>query len=195
MHVVVKGTAKDLFAAGMPEITTCKAAGNTVLLTWNKYENADSYIILRRKMGESKFAKIATVKDLSYTDTAFSPSTPYYYSVQAVSTKWGGAIKSSYDKNFSVTTNGIAPTPTPAPLTLKYKSGTLKWKDHTTVTLQMTTDGPCKWYYFFVDAGTDTKTIQNMYVANDATNVMSTSGSFDVTAVKVPEKEDRKSVV
>ena len=47
----------------MPEITTCKAAGNTVLLTWNKYENADSYIILRRKMGESKFAKIATVKD------------------------------------------------------------------------------------------------------------------------------------
>ena len=28
-----------------------------------------------------------------------------------------------------------------------------------------------------------------MYVANDATNVMSTSGSFDVTAVKVPEKD------
>ena len=28
-------------------------------------------------MGESKFAKIATVKDLSYTDTAVSPSTPY----------------------------------------------------------------------------------------------------------------------
>ena len=81
------------------------------------------------------------------------------------------------------------PTPTPAPLTLKYKSGTLKWKDHTTVTLQMTTDGPCKWYYFFVDAGTDTKTIQNMYVAKDATNVMSTSGTFDVTAVKVPEKD------
>ena len=137
-HVVVKGTAKDLFAAGMPEITTCKAAGNTVLLTWNKYENADSYIILRRKMGESKFAKIATVKDLSYTDTAFSPSTPYYYSVQAVSTKWGGAIKSSYDKNFSVTTNGIAPTPTPAQtvkpktpavtVTAGKKQATLKWK-------------------------------------------------------------------
>lgn len=81
------------------------------------------------------------------------------------------------------------PTPTPAPLTLKYKSGTLKWKDHTTVTLQMTTDGPCKWYYFFVDAGTDTTAIQNMYVAKDATNVMSTSGTFDVTAVKVPEKD------
>ena len=137
-HVVVKGTAKDLFAAGMPEITTCKAAGNTVLLTWNKYENADSYIILRRKMGECKFAKIATVKDLSYTDTAVSPSTPYYYSVQAVSTKWGGAIKSSYDKNFSVTINGIAPTPTPAQtvkpktpavtVTAGKKQATLKWK-------------------------------------------------------------------
>lgn len=89
-------------------------------------------------MGESKFAKIATVKDLSYTDTAVSPSTPYYYSVQAVSTKWGGAIKSSYDKNFSVTTNGIAPTPTPAQtvkpktpavtVTAGKKQATLKWK-------------------------------------------------------------------
>ena len=90
-------------------------------------------------MGESKFAKIATVKDLSYTDTAVSPSTPYYYSVQAVSAKWGGAIKSSYDKNFSVTTNGIAPTPTPAQtvktekspavtVTAGKKQATLKWK-------------------------------------------------------------------
>ena len=81
------------------------------------------------------------------------------------------------------------PTPTPAPLTMKYKTGTLKWKDHTTVTLQMTVDGPCKWYYFFVDAGTDTTAIQNMYVAKDATNVMSTSGTIDVTAEKVPEKD------
>ena len=65
-------------------------------------------------------------------------STPYYYSVQAVSTKWGGAIKSSYDKNFSVTTNGIAPTPTPAQtvkpktpavtVTAGKKQATLKWK-------------------------------------------------------------------
>ena len=53
---------------------------------------------LRRKMGESKFAKIATVKDLSYTDTAVSPSTPYYYSVQAVSTNGAVLLKAVMTK-------------------------------------------------------------------------------------------------
>ena len=137
-HVVVKGTAKDLFAAGMPAIKTCQAAGSTVILAWDKYDSADSYLILRRKMGESRFTQIATTKELSYTDTEAFPSATYYYSVQAVSTKWGGAIKSSYDKNFSVTTQGAIPTPTPAQ-TLKPKTpavtvaagkkqATLKWK-------------------------------------------------------------------
>ena len=137
-HVVVKGTAKDLFAAGMPAIKTCQAAGSTVILAWDKYDSADSYLILRRKMGESRFTQIATTKELSYTYTEAFPSATYYYSVQAVSTKWGGAIKSSYDKNFSVTTQGAIPTPTPAQ-TLKPKTpavtvaagkkqATLKWK-------------------------------------------------------------------
>ena len=77
-----KGTAKDLFAAGMPVITTCKAAGNTVLLAWDKYDNTDSYVILRRKMGESKFTQIATVKELTYTRCSGFSDNPYYYSVQ-----------------------------------------------------------------------------------------------------------------
>ena len=33
----------------------CKASGNTVMITWDKYDAADSYLILRRKMGESRF--------------------------------------------------------------------------------------------------------------------------------------------
>ena len=139
-HVVVKGTAKDIFAAGIPAITICKATGNNVLLAWNKYESADSYLILRRKMGESKFTQIASTKELTYTDTETTPSTLYYYSVQAVSTKWGGAIKSSYDKNFSVTTQGASPAPTPTPaqiakpktpafsVTAGKKQATIKWK-------------------------------------------------------------------
>lgn len=87
------------------------------MLAWKKYDNAESYLILRRKTGESRFTQIASVKELSYTDTEVAPSTLYYYSVQAVSTKWGGSINSSYDKNFSVTTQGArpAPTQTPAP--------------------------------------------------------------------------------
>ncbi len=116
-HVVVKGTAKDIFAAGTPAITTCKASGNSVFVAWNGYDDAESYLVLRRKTGESKFTQVASTKELSYTDTDVSQSGTYYYSVQAVSTKWGGAVKSSYDKNISVNIKDTAPTPTPAAVT------------------------------------------------------------------------------
>lgn len=116
-HVVVKGTAKDIFAAGTPAITTCKASGNSVFVAWNGYDDAESYLVLRRKTGESKFTQVASTKELSYTDTDVSQSGTYYYSVQAVSTKWGGAVKSSYDKNISVNIKDTVPTPTPAAVT------------------------------------------------------------------------------
>lgn len=63
-HVVVKGTAKDLFAAGMPTVKACKASGNTVMITWDKYDAADSYLILRRKMGESGLHRLRRQKSL-----------------------------------------------------------------------------------------------------------------------------------
>ncbi|MBU5481518.1 hypothetical protein [Blautia sp. MSJ-19] len=92
--------------------------------------------------------------------------------------------------NSSVTpTEAPTATPTPVPLKMSYKAKTLKWKDHNTVTLTMTVDGACKWYYFYVDAGTDTKTIQNMYIAKDATNAMDSSGEINITAAKVPEED------
>ena len=94
-HVVVKGTAKDLFAAGMPTVKACKASGNTVMITWDKYDAADSYLILRRKMGESRFTQIAETKELTYTDARTVGDTLYYYSVQAVSGKWGNAVRLS----------------------------------------------------------------------------------------------------
>ena len=89
-------------------------------------------------MPMTKQLKIDQDSRASWFSHKAEKATPYYYSVQAVSTKWGGAIKSSYDKNFSVTTNGIAPTPTPAQsvkpktpavtVTAGKKQATLKWK-------------------------------------------------------------------
>ena len=81
------------------------------------------------------------------------------------------------------------PTPTPAPLKLTYTSGSLKWENHSTVSLKMTADGACKWYYFFVDANTDTATIQAMYTASKATNAVAANKEFSVTAKNVPETD------
>lgn len=103
-HVVVKGSAKDIFAAGMPVIKSCKETENGVVIEWGEYEGAASYLVLRRKMGESGFSQIAESKGFSYTDTTAQGGSVYYYSVQAVSKEWGAAVKSSYDKNHSVTT-------------------------------------------------------------------------------------------
>ena len=75
------------------------------------------------------------------------------------------------------------------PSFLTYQSGSLKWDNHTTVSLQMSTTLHCKWYSFFVDAGTDTKVIQNMYDASRATNEVGANKSFTVTAENVPEAD------
>ena len=80
-------------------------------------------------------------------------------------------------------------TPTPAPLKLTYTSSSLKWENHSTVSLKMTADGACKWYYFFVDANADTSTIQAMYVASHATNAATANQEFSVTASNVPETD------
>ena len=63
--VTVKESPKKLFLAGAPEITKCQASGKNVVLTWKAYDNADSYLILRRKPGEYKFTQIAATTKLA----------------------------------------------------------------------------------------------------------------------------------
>ena len=72
---------------------------------------------------------------------------------------------------------------------LTYKSGTLKWTNHTTVSLDFSTTQDCKWYYFFVDADTSVETIQNMYDSSRATNVAKANTGFTVKAENVPEAD------
>lgn len=160
-------------------------AGTSALVVSGAMTNSD--ISFTQEKAADKQVAVKSVENFTAADFNTAVGQIKYDTTDYTLTLAENGLSATLQKKAAEAT--ATPTPTPAPLTLKYKSGTLKWKDHTTVTLQMTTDGPCKWYYFFVDAGTDTKTIQNMYVANDATNVMSTSGSFDVTAVKVPEKD------
>lgn len=160
-------------------------AGTSALVVSGAMTNSD--ISFTQEKAADKQVAVKSVENFTAADFNTAVGQIKYDTTDYTLTLAENGLSATLQKKAAEAT--ATPTPTPAPLTLKYKSGTLKWKDHTTVTLQMTTDGPCKWYYFFVDAGTDTKTIQNMYVAKDATNVMSTSGTFDVTAVKVPEKD------
>ena len=98
------------------------------------------------------------------------------------------------DPNPNPNPNPENPTPTPIPLKLTYTSGSLKWEDHSTVSLKMTADGACKWYYFLVDANTDTTVIQAMYSSSKATNAVAANKEFSVTVKNVPE-EDKWLVV
>lgn len=129
--VTVKESPKKLFLAGAPEITKCQASGKNVVLTWKAYDNADSYLILRRKPGEYKFTQIAATTKLAYTDTKAEAKTSYYYSVQAVSKKWG--IKSGYNKNILVKTQAVVKAPGKTTLTVTpgKKKAYLKWKKAT----------------------------------------------------------------
>ena len=80
-------------------------------------------------------------------------------------------------------------TPTKEPSFLTYKSGTLKWENHSTASLKMSVTKDCKWYYFYVDSGTSTSTIQNMYDASRATNTAKANTEFTVKAENVPEAD------
>ena len=80
-------------------------------------------------------------------------------------------------------------TPTKTPSFLTYKSGTLKWENHTTVSLKMSVTKDCKWYYFYVDSGTSRNAIQNMYDASRATNSAKANTEFTVTGENVPEAD------
>ena len=81
------------------------------------------------------------------------------------------------------------PTPTTAPSFLTYQSKTLKWVDHNTATAVMSTTRDCKWYYYFVDAGTSAENIKRQYNANNAKNEAKANTKFTVKAEKIPEKE------
>lgn len=82
------------------------------------------------------------------------------------------------------------PSVTPAPDSfLEYHVDTLNWTDHKTFSIEMTTKNKCKWYYFFVDAGTSESDIQEMYDSDKAVNFQEANSTFSITVEDVPENE------
>ena len=82
-----------------------------------------------------------------------------------------------------------SPTPTTSPSFLTYQSKSLKWMDHNTAVAKMSTTKDCKWYYYFVDAGSDTNTIKKLYDSKKAKTPAKANTTFTVKAEKVPEKD------
>lgn len=80
-------------------------------------------------------------------------------------------------------------TPTASPSFLTYQSGSLKWVDHSTISVGMSTTKDCKWYYFFVNADTSVSQIQQMYDASRAVNSAKANTSFTIKVENVPEED------
>ncbi len=79
-----------------PKLTSIKNRYTGVTLTWNSVKNAAAYKVYRRYSTKDKWKCIATVKDLSYTDTGAQSGKKVQYTVRSVS-KYKN--KCGYDKN------------------------------------------------------------------------------------------------
>ena len=89
---------REAFVSGRPEVKAEAVSYNSIMLTWEPYENAKSYYVYRKVKGGS-FKKIAWVQDLSdlsYTDKTAVTGTVYYYTVKAASKKWSEPVYSKY---------------------------------------------------------------------------------------------------
>jgi N-acetylmuramoyl-L-alanine amidase len=54
-----------------------------ILVTWNEYPDADSYIVYRRSDDTEPWSKIAETTDTEYVDEDFTPGETYYYTIKA----------------------------------------------------------------------------------------------------------------
>lgn len=102
-HVTVLPSLKQPFLSGMPAITVKAASSRSVQVSWSAYNCAQKYIVYRRTPGTA-WAQLAVTTGTSYTDNSAQPQTTYYYTVKAISTRWGGELESKYDTNKAVTT-------------------------------------------------------------------------------------------
>ena len=96
----VKTTAKQT-AKGTVKLGSITSAGFAGLqITWQAYPEAKGYAVYRRlaedEDDDDAFKKVATVKELSYTDYAVKAATAYQYTVRA----YGKGFKTGNTKKF-----------------------------------------------------------------------------------------------
>ena len=102
-QVTVLASLKKAFMDGMPTMSVNAVSSRSVQVSWNAYAYAQRYIVYRRTPGTG-WGQVAVVTGTSYTDNSAQPQVTYYYTVKAVSTRWGGEVESKYDANKLVTT-------------------------------------------------------------------------------------------
>lgn len=117
---------KKTFQAGRPDPTAKATAYNTVKLTWNAYDNADSYLVYRRIPGQS-WKRLAVVTTLYYTDKTAQPKLTYNYTVKAQSRKWGDVAYSKYRTDVKAVTS-LSKTTLKSAVSASYKSAKLTWE-------------------------------------------------------------------
>lgn len=129
-HVVVGNSEKADFMSGYPTVRLSSVTADSVTISWDSYKNAENYLVMRRKVGEGKFTQIGKTTGLTFTDTTAASGSAYYYSVQAVSSKWGKEVVSSYYTGLYATTpeNTVGKAAISKVTSAAYNKLTITWK-------------------------------------------------------------------
>lgn len=100
----------NTFRQGKPAVTAAATAYNSVTVSWNAYQYAQSYDVYRKTAG-GEWTKLGNTTALQYVDQTAAGSTAYSYTVVALSSRWGQSVSSAYDENGAVVTTPAAPQP------------------------------------------------------------------------------------
>lgn len=101
---------KTLFEEGKPSLSASPASETSVTVTWEAYQNADSYIVSRQEVGILGWTQLTETTELTYTDTTAQTGANYRYTVKAVSNKWGEAVNSDFRRDLVVQMPGNTAT-------------------------------------------------------------------------------------
>ena len=101
----------------VPTGLTATAGNGQVALSWNASSGASGYTVKRSTTAGGPYTNVANVSGSSYTDSAVTNGTTYYYVVSASNSAGGGANSSQV----SATPTGTVPRPTG--LRVEYRAG------------------------------------------------------------------------
>jgi uncharacterized repeat protein (TIGR02543 family) len=76
-------------------VDTLAQASSSISINWSAVSGASGYYVYRAPGANGTFSRIATVNDISYTDTGLKPNTAYYYRVSAYNS-YGEGSQSGY---------------------------------------------------------------------------------------------------
>ncbi len=120
-------TREDYFKASKPTVTVPAYTATSVTLSWTSLDNAEKYQVYKYNTETSKYERIKTTTELTYTDSTLSAGDFPKYKVRAYYVNDDGeTVYSSYSSVFEAT---VTPS-TPTGLTLVSKSDSsvkIKW--------------------------------------------------------------------